>query len=245
MDIKKVAFFHTGRCGSTVLGTLLNQNPLIHWDGEVYVVHERSNTSLKQIDFLKERILKYPNKTYCFATKSLKYQHLGKNFLNMNLNSYINLLIEIGFKHFIIINRYNYLKRVVSQLIGEKRKKWHFKINENPPELTKITIDTNNLKVGEKTLSLLDFFIELDNHYLELNQKLSYFNHLNISYEKDIMLNPEVGYNKICNFLDIEKYSASPKLNKANPFSFLEVVENFDEINKVLNKTRYQWMLNN
>ena len=28
--------FHPGRCGSTVLGNLLNQHPSIEWDGEIY-----------------------------------------------------------------------------------------------------------------------------------------------------------------------------------------------------------------
>ena len=33
---KNIAMFHAGRSGSTVLGDLLNQNPQIFWDSEIF-----------------------------------------------------------------------------------------------------------------------------------------------------------------------------------------------------------------
>ena len=33
---KKVVIIHGGRCGSTVLGDILGQNPMYHWAGEIY-----------------------------------------------------------------------------------------------------------------------------------------------------------------------------------------------------------------
>lgn len=36
-----VAMLHPGRCGSTVLGTMLGDRSDVHWDGEVFEPHRR------------------------------------------------------------------------------------------------------------------------------------------------------------------------------------------------------------
>jgi len=38
----KIAMFHTGRCGSTVLTNMIDQNPMVFWDGEVYEKFRKS-----------------------------------------------------------------------------------------------------------------------------------------------------------------------------------------------------------
>jgi LPS sulfotransferase NodH len=241
-----VAMFHTGRCGSTVLGNLLNQNPEISWVGEVF---EDMQKRYRKYRWRKEKPLKileiimYSSECryFGFETKSMKEQHLRLHWIDMNLIDYIGALCQLGFKHFIILKRRNYLKRAMSATVGFKSGIWHQKKDEtnNPIQ---INIEINNFKIGNTSKHLLQHFRDLDQHYLELNSILEKKCLLNLIYEDDIQDNPISAYNKICDFLKIEPVPVEIRRKKTNPFKMSEVIKNFDEVKETLRNTKYEWM---
>lgn len=94
---KKVIIIHGGRCGSTVLGDILAQNPMIHWAGEIYTellytylekrVYELND--LKQsliMCFLVDRLLKSKEKKiYGFEIDMLDFSELYLKYLYKTL----------------------------------------------------------------------------------------------------------------------------------------------------------------
>lgn len=44
-----LALVHWGRCGSTVLGFLLNQHPCVYWDGEALMLERKSERWLRRL----------------------------------------------------------------------------------------------------------------------------------------------------------------------------------------------------
>jgi len=244
--VGNVAMFHTGRCGSTVLGNLLNQNPEISWAGEVF---EDMHKRYRKYRWRKEKPLKIIEiimysrgcNFFGFETKSMKEQHLRPQWIDMNLIDYIGALCKLGFKHFIILRRRNYLKRAMSATVGFRSGIWHQKKGETTNPI-QVNIDINNFKIGNTSKPLLQHFRDLDQHYLELNSILNENCVLNLIYEDDIQDNPIAAYNKICDFLKIESFPVEIRRKKTNPFKMYEVVQNLDEIKNTLRNTKYEWM---
>lgn len=241
-----VAMFHTGRCGSTVLGNLLNQNPEISWAGEVFEDMEKRYRKYrwrteKPLKILEMIMYSKECNYFGFETKSLKEQHLRPQWIDMDLIDYIGALCKLGFKHFIILKRRNYLKRSMSATVGFKSGIWHQKKDETNNPI-KINIDINNFKIGNTSKHLLQHFRDLDQHYVELNSILEENRLLNLIYEDDIQENPIAAYNKICDFLRIDSVPVEIRRKKTNPFKMSEVIQNLDEVKDALCNTKYEWM---
>jgi LPS sulfotransferase NodH len=241
-----VAMFHTGRCGSTVLGNMLNQNPEISWAGEIF---EDMRKRYRNYRWRKEKPLKileiimYSKKCnfFGFETKSMQEQHLRPQWIDMDLIDYIGALSKLGFKKFIILRRRNYLKRAMSATVGFQTGIWHQKKDKKADPI-KVNIDINNFRIGNTSKHLLQHFRDLDQHYLELNSILKENSLLNLIYEDDIQDNPIAAYNKICDFLKIEPFPVQIKHKKTNPFKMSEVIQNLDEVKNALRNTKYEWM---
>ena len=172
---KQVAMFHTGRCGSTVLGKLLKQNKDILWDGEIFegaMVNRDANLSS---NFVKNAIQysssKSVSKIYGFETKYLPQQHLSSNCLDLDLDSYISILEDLGFNYFIVLQRNNYLRRAISSHVGRQSGKWHSAEKTDKPH--KVYIDVNNFQTGFTKQTILEHFECIDRTYEKLRKKLN------------------------------------------------------------------------
>ncbi|MFZ1320197.1 MAG: FkbM family methyltransferase [Ignavibacteria bacterium] len=260
-----VAMFHLGRCGSSVLGHMLNENPNIFWDGEnignfylkklevgklnedvkhlsdiVAEVDELYMTDNLQT-YLKIRMYRSQKKIFGFETKFSKYEHLRKDLLNLNINEYIEFLIQNGFNYFITLKRDNYLKQILSYYIAEKTKVYHTSKEITKP--TSIFLDVNKCWIGNREDSLIGILEEMDKEYHELQDILVDKNHLDLIYEEDIQADPLIGYKKICDFINVEYYSPNIVLKRTNPYKISEMIENFDEIKEYLGNSKYDWMV--
>lgn len=243
----KVAMFHMGRSGSTVLGDLLNQHPHIFWDSEIYQgarMKPLPGIVIRQLKkrpqlIINVRQMRTRKPIYGFETK---FQHL--NGLQMNLSNYINILEAIDFSHFIILERKNYLRRIASHLIGVANKTWHHKQNQtHQKKITQIHIDTQNLILNRKTNTLLGHLNEQFENFEIAKELLKNKNLLLLNYEDDVFKNPKIGFEKMCAFLELEKVSVSVRLRKTNPFPLYEIITNFEDVQQALNGTKYEWML--
>lgn len=151
---RKIAMLHEGRCGSTVLGDLLNQHPLIDWEGEIFQ-HRRSEICRRlQLEYpmayIKWRRLRSEKSFYGFETKTI--DHL--NLMGLSLPEYTRRLKDIGVSSFIYLDRRNNLRRTVSKIVGRKRV-FHLSASAPAPEPARVRVDVNSvpLKGGARATS--------------------------------------------------------------------------------------------
>lgn len=244
---KHVAMFHIGRCGSTVLGMMLNQNSYISWGGEVFhrfmdVEKEQNGNAEKfvahEIDWSSSASV---SRIFGFETKYLPSQHLAQRCIDLPLIEYIELLKTMGVVDFIVLQRRNYLRRTISAEIGRKKKIWHSKNKAGQPE--KIILNISSIATGETEDHLLDLFRCIDTNFIKIKNLLASDNTLFLTYEEDIMTNPQIAYEKVCAFLDIPAEKTAVQIFRTNPYAYEEMIDNFDEVSQLLKDTEYEWML--
>jgi len=242
-----ISMLHLGRCGSSVLGYLLNQHSKIHWDSELFhFIYDKELVELKMtndpINLLKIK-MSWPLKEYYgFETKFTKEEHLRKELVNMDLLKYLSTLTDIGFNKFIILKRKNYLKQILSLILATKTKNFH--TNKEMKEAVKVKINYDNSWFGTLNDSLINIFEYLDRSYAEVENCLYQKDILKLTYEDDILEDPMIALKKVCDFLDIEYNNPVNVFKRTNPFELKDSIENFDELAAHLRNTRFAWMLN-
>jgi len=124
----RVIVYHASRSGSTVLGSLLNQHPQIHWEREIFTRYfanrSVSDTCIENpaaaFAYLERRMSYARQKYYGFEFKFANLRHLG-----MSLEDVSARLASLDVSHQIILERRNYLRIVVSNLIGLQQGSFH------------------------------------------------------------------------------------------------------------------------
>ena len=239
---------HNGRCGSTVVGDLLAQNPNMHWASELYTplfekwkkehpnrfpLAEQKTIVEKPIEFLKNSISETTKPYYGVAIKPVQLVLIGflaENFLNQSF--------LLNFIYFILIRRKNWLRSIVSAKISAKTDVWH-SCREDIAKLKKIHLPLNKPK------PLVERIEEKEIQMQEVETLLAGKNVLNLTYEDDIEQDPQSAYRSICKFVNMEETKASVTLSKTNPFPLKDMIENFAEVKAALHNTPYEWMPNN
>jgi len=64
-----------------------------------------------------------------------------------------------------------------------------------------------------------------------------------ISYEKDILPDPMLAFKKVCVFLKIPEAIVTSDYKRTNPFPLRQIIVNYEEVDKLLTGTRFEWML--
>ena len=241
---KYVAMLHPGRCGSTVLGNMLNAHTQISWAGEIFERY-MGLEKYKKVNRFTEKMIGMSrdeslSRIYGFETKYLPQYHLSYKCLNLSIENYITLLRNLGFSHFIILHRKNYLRRAISDQVGKQKGEWHSKEQSISP--TKVTIDINSFQAGVRKEPLLELFSSMDESLDRLKRSLQ-SNYLLLTYEEDIQDDPRVGYRKVCEFLNVDDEVVDISLRRTNPFTYEQMVANFEEVKAYLKDTKYSWML--
>jgi hypothetical protein len=236
-----VAMFHIGRCGSQVLGEMLDQHPAIFWDGEIFQPYMQPQAH-RPPDFVQRTIAGSRHKRisaiYGFETKYLPQFHLSEACINMSLEGYVDLLRELRFTKFIVLHRANYLRRSVSVGVLSKTRTPH--VRHEVRSATKISVDIDGAR---RRQSLLELFRSLDHQHRRLISLLSPDEKLCLNYEDDIRDDPGHAYRKVCEFLGVEEARPQIKLKRTNSFEYGEVIDNFDAVRTTLQGTEYAWML--
>jgi hypothetical protein len=244
---QQIGMLHSGRCGSSVLGNMLNAHSKFVWAGEIFEEHMGFNAqTASETNGLVTKTISSSRDSSCsmiygFATKYLSQQHLSSECLNIGIVDYVTLLDEMGFSHFIVLNRNNYLRRALSALVGKATGKWHSHDEIRMP--TNVTVDIDSYLSGSESKSLLEFFASSDQRRNQLTRALSNRNALLLTYEDDVQDDPLIGYRKICNFLGIVDEAPTINLRRTNPFNCEQIIANYAEVQAALDGTKYSWML--
>jgi hypothetical protein len=242
-----VALFHFGRCGSTVVGDLLGQHPRVFWDGEVY---ERMRTaSLVEmrmtddpITLLRLRMMQTGYRFYIFSFKPSPTEHLRASLVDMDLTEYVRRLQDLGYAHFIVLKRKNYLRQIISHLVAEKKRTYHISSRRHP-SLTQVRLPLDATPKGGGVKPLFEWFEQFDAIYRQIGELVPEAQRLYLTYEQHIASDPLIGYHRICEFIGVDPVSASVRYGKTNPFEVSDMLTNFMEVERVLHGTSYEWML--
>jgi len=240
-----VVMFHAGRCGSTVVGMLLNQHPRINWIGEIFARFREKFGDESWVWKYPELMIEMRKNIHLCRTLGIEIKRGQMINLKMDKKWLINTLEKNGFEEYVIIKRKNYLRKKLSEVVAEEIGKMNTKKNIDVPKV-KIPISIGKWDVPEKTgeiETLVDHFEMLDKFYSEMEETLKEKDVIDIEYKKDILEDPKKAVNRILNELGLENTETEPKTKKINKKPLRRSISNFEEVEKVLSGTKYEWMV--
>jgi hypothetical protein len=238
-----VAMLYVGRSGSTVLASLLAQHPQIRWGAELFAdTGAITKSGFRPTQAWVRSLIEFsayrsPCQYFGFETQLTQ---LGTHCIPMNAGQYVAFLAGLGFSHFIVLTRSNLLKVVISALVAARVGALHAAVTAATP--TRVRLDPV-APWGSWAGSLIEILDAFQKFYSDLDIHLSAKQALTLNYEADIEHGPNIGYEKVCGFLDIRPERVEIRLARTNPFSVAQLLTNFDEVATALRGTRFEWML--
>ncbi|MDH3900264.1 MAG: sulfotransferase [Gammaproteobacteria bacterium] len=234
------------------MGNLLNQHPKIVWDAELFkpsrtqgLTDRRGVSSLlvrAPMIHLYQKMIRAGNKGYGFETQLSQLE-----LLNMTLPEYIERLHRLKFGHFIIIERKNHLRRIVSILVGRQTSKWHLNSDETPSAPTRIKLDIHHLQLNwgrnVESRPLVSHLQREHDRMHALKQALSDRRVLHLTYEDDISADPRRAYRRVCEFVGVDCHDVSIRYGKTNTHDLHNLLINFEEVKNALRDTPFEWMV--
>lgn len=238
---RSVVMIHIGRSGSTALGDLLDQHPNIFWDGEVWrdMVAEGLEQPISADEFyrfLDERKHVAGGLIYGYE---VKFFHIGS--LADGLENQLKVLERLGPTDFVVLERKNYLRKILSSVKASRTTRWHQPAG-SVAAMEKLVLSPEKLQIDGKDTALLPLLHEYEENFQKLRGCLSNRKHLWLTYENDLAESPLQGYQKIVDFLEIEPVPVKVRYGKTNPYPVREVLENFEEVVASLEGTGFEWM---
>ena len=242
--------FHIGRCGSTVLGQLLNQHPRIYWASELYSPifyrWQKANAGVETvgcmpvdaIHYLTQSMRAARHRHYGFEMKPFHFRLIG-----YSVKSYLDHLDSLGFSHYVLLDRRNRLRKVVSSLIAHERGRPYHIGRRSKAKLNRIRIEVDNVRIDFDQKPLVEYLADYEVQIESLKAALDDNYVLSLTYEEDIRENPVKAYFRVCDFIGVQPEKASIKLSRTNPFPLEAMVENLDEVRESLRGTPYERML--
>lgn len=239
-----LVIWHIGRCGSTVLGSTLNQHPAVQWENEIfrpYLVEKRAGKSIPTMDEVIAAVKSRKTKAVqAVEVKFLECQHPG--IFGATLQETVAVFLAQGFDRFIVLHRTNYLRRMVSHCVAQETEQY-FVQNPKDSRLHAITMNVNAIRIGVETRSLLEWFEMFADGYRRLEDLLKGHSYCLVTYEGDIQKDPGIGYAKVCGFLRLEPVPVDVLFTRTNPFRLREILRNYEEVAALLATTPYGWMV--
>lgn len=249
----RVVMFHIGRCGSTVLGNMLNRHTQCHWEGELLLgpsakFPQEPHGGAKpwhpwcQSAYFPKRPLEFiesraPPVTRSWFGFEVQFYQLGDNCIA--LEQFVEHMESIGFARFIVLTRRNYLRVVASNLMAMAKSEFHIGAGTTP-EFRTIRINVDAVYPGSG--SLRSVFGWFDAWVSEARLALRGEGVLSLSYEDHIRDSPRVAYHLACEFLGIQPAELPIEFARTTPWDLRSFIENFDDVAAVLRGTPYEWM---
>ena len=246
-----VVMFHIGRCGSTVVGEQLKRHHRIHWASELYTPiflrWQRRNAGVETvgempadaIDILQRNMRLALHRCYGFEVKPFHFRLIG-----YSPESFLGHLDDLGFSHFVLLDRRNRLRKIISSIIAHQGgAKYHIRRGTRAKK-ARVHINVDEVRIDFEAKPLLQYLVDYDDQVQTLDALLEERKLLKLTYEEDVRENPRTAYLRICGFLGLQPENTAVTLSRTNPFPLGEMIENIDEVEAVLRGTPYEWMLN-
>ena len=245
----RIAMFHMGRSGSTVVARLLDQHPKIYWGHEIYypIFKPYRKTMTPNMRFevdpkaLLENSSRWAGRRY-FGFE-VKFWHLERT--GVSLPDYLDLLSAFGVDRYIILERIkkkNYLRRLASSHIGMTYDRMELKRSAATTlHSVELPLRYHVESIGE--VSLIEYFHHQEAQFAQLRALLKDEPVLDLSSAEDVFPDPVQGYHRICDFVGIEPVAVEVRTRRVNPYPLKDTISNFEEIERLLQDTPYEWML--
>lgn len=239
-----VVMFHAGRCGSTVVGMLLNQHPQINWIGEILAKFREKFGDSSWVWEDPKTMIKMRTNIHPCRTLGLEIKRSQIINTNINESKVIKLLKRIGYEKFIILKRKNYLRKKISEIVASKMGKMNVDKRVKTPKV-RMPVSMGKWDVHTefvKNDTLTDHFERLDKFYKKIEKALKKFELLSLSYEEHVKDDPKKAAEEICKFANLETHEMKIETEKINRKSIKESISNFGEVENFLEGTKYEWM---
>lgn len=237
-----VCMLHLGRSGSTVLGDLLDQNPYVGWDGEIYEPGRQLwRAGLDPVGLMQTRAAATRSGFYGFELKPFHARLVGRS-----IDELVPALAAAGVTHWLVLKRRNYLRKLASTAMARVTKQWHRRGTQAPPTpanmAVRVRIDPQAHFIDAETRPIREFFEGYDRFFAEVDDLLASRDVLRLSYEGDLQHEPAAGYRKVCRFLDVAPMPVTVRYAPTTPFALAEVIENLADVQESLHGTSWAWM---
>lgn len=258
---------HEGRCGSTVLASLLSQHTgIVHFNEILtrgsWVSPEFAGSELEKrrdaleirlpnlCDFVREvaRTRKAQDKlSRIFVGFEIKLNQLSHLQLACDLSTLVTTLdAALGGVNFIFLTRRNILRRHVSTLRCLYKNVTHAKAIENV-NFEKVTIAGDTMRDWSYDFtrlhpSLPALLEASENQRHKVRDYAAAHSHLYMEYE-DFEYNPLAGAQRIMQYLGLPCIEAKSPLLKTGNSPLADLLDNYDQVRSELESTRWLEML--
>ena len=249
-----VVNWHIGRCGSSVLGSLLAQHPSIAYSNEIYsryMPRRRGSSTLPSIGSVLEQAEQdvSGSNLHLFEVKHLPDQNLGL-YPKLEVQDWLNHFFAQGYKHHLLMRRRNGLRRLVSHFRAAQSGQYVLGASGDVVNDSPITIPLEGIVHGFGTRTLLGWLEEYERGHEvmrrclgDLDKSNPDFSWLELVYEDQIEHDPLMAYRDVCDFLGLPAVDVDLRYRKISPGRLVDLIENLDEVRHCLSPTRFAWML--
>lgn len=249
--------FHLGRCGSTVLGRMLDQHPGIAWAGELYEGPTRDAPAWTGGSSPWARSRYFPGDPAGFLGERLaagaadrrvgfevKPYHLRLN--GVKVPDYLTDVTSLGVDSFLLLSRRNHLRKVVSSLVARRDGRFHRSAGTGSGKpagpTAPVRLDCDRIRLDNQERSLPEFFRAWDDDLDEIRQYMEGRRFLELRYEDHVEQDPREAHDRILDFLGLAPHPAKVDLERTTPDPLSRVVANLDEVRERLTGTPWSWM---
>jgi len=248
-----VATWHEGRCGSSVLGALLNQHSQIQAANEIfsrYMPRRWGDQPVPAIpEVLHQAIAKASKPVLQIEIKSLRAQNRSL-YPELTLQHWFEQLLAHGFQRQVILHRHNGLRRLVSHLMAQRSGVFVQAAAEPLAERPPLLINTAAIREGAETHDLVQWLDLYASTHRSLVEALERFcaaralpAPLQLVYEDSLEEDPQVAYRQLCGWLELEPEPVALLHRRINPEPLPQLIANWQEICSLIKPTPHAWML--
>ena len=245
--------WHIGRCGSSVLGSLLEQHSQVAYSNEIYsryMPRRRNCQVLPSIEQVLDNSLReVAADWHLIEIKHLVDQNLGL-YPNLNVRDWLDVLMARGYRHHLLLRRRNGLRRIVSHLRAARTGQYVLSASTQAQPPMAVEVNLNSIKHGFANRSLLDWLYRYERGHTQMLQVFHAARHqypdvawLELSYEEHIEQDPRLAYGMVCDFLGIDRETVEVRHRRINPGPLPLLISNYDDVRDCLESTRFAWML--
>jgi hypothetical protein len=246
-----IAMIHPGRCGSTVLAKMLSATIDVYWIGELYArffreweeqgfnVQNPSSLGDDPLLLVRDKMESRPADVFGF-----EFKPFHNVLFDMPMCKYLDGLDDLGFKHYVVLQRKNRLRAIVSSVAAHRPGGSYHLAKGKAVMRQSIHLDPASVSIDLDDKPLLSFLEDYDEQFGEVARIMEGRHALSLIYEDDIESNPRYAYEKVCAFIGIvPEDDIFPELRKTNPFPLSVLIDNYQEVAECLQGTRFAWML--
>lgn len=226
---RKFVIFGQGRTGSTLLLDLINNNPQVLADGEIFNVDLVGKIKFPNL-YLKSCLNKAKVlKKSCYGFR-LKFTDLKNDQDIPEQADYLRKLYNEGWK-VVFLERENSLRLAISDLMVTRTNKYH--IRDSNTAIPKIMIDPAELL---DQIRIREDYKKMEKEYLKDVQ------YLHIIYESDLLdsMNHQICADKIFEFLGVDSIKVSTKLSKTTTTQLSDTIKNYNEVEDVILNSNFK-----